>query len=193
MLISLSPNLVELAAAREDNKNKCVDYIDLMQNKKLECDGEPLTVSNQEVLHTVNVMSDGKTGTVQVRKTIFEFNGREMTQLYFDGWPDAHGQVDPPVPPQHLIEEILEQAKGSSNVAIHCAGGRGRTGTVALGLVQKWHKVDGHPLSADRLVRDLVEMRTYRADFIEHPSQLMLLGKMFGLGSGDCTLKTEAV
>ncbi|HET6343952.1 MAG TPA: protein-tyrosine phosphatase family protein, partial [Myxococcota bacterium] len=54
---------------------------------------------------------------------------RALTVLDYDGWPDFAA-----VPPQTLalLCEAVDAARGTGPLAVHCAGGTGRTGTFIL-------------------------------------------------------------
>lgn len=193
VLISLSPNPAEVK--QQKAKARCHDYIGEMNEAT--CDG--MTISRtDEGAFKFQATDGGNTNVFKrsVQITTADQKTHAFTQLYFDSWPDAAHADSPPVPSQLAIAWIMEQAKAlGRNIAVHCAGGRGRTGTVILGLMQQ-DMLSGAAMGKEEitqsLVKNLVHLRERRADIIEHPTQLMLLGKIFNLTSSveECSALT---
>lgn len=187
MLVSLSPSHAEVEAGKV--KAKCQDYILTRAGMDAQgdrvCDGKDYSMKELETKHwTV----EDRTGSVFGREVTFD--GFTFTQLYFDGWPDAHGEASPPVPPPAAIEFIINEASEKNRVAVHCAGGRGRTGTVVSGVVSTWAHAE---VNAQVLADTVVQLRETRADIVEHPSQFMLLGQVFKLPAdqNSCPLNVQ--
>eukprot|EP00747_Dinoflagellata_sp_TGD_P085800 gnl/TRDRNA2_/TRDRNA2_163016_c0_seq1.p1 gnl/TRDRNA2_/TRDRNA2_163016_c0~~gnl/TRDRNA2_/TRDRNA2_163016_c0_seq1.p1 ORF type:complete len:558 (-),score=64.54 gnl/TRDRNA2_/TRDRNA2_163016_c0_seq1:54-1727(-) len=189
MLFTLAPNAIE-----RGKKGKCTDYIELIMTKKLthcgpsgtEEDGAlpvPITVISSEPLF---IQSEA----YPIVRRQFYFNNDEetvVTQLYYFGWPDAHGEDNPAVPDMPSLKYMLQVGLYHEKVIVHCAGGRGRSGTLAFGIIQQWRtrsrgvKAYGREetrlesLTAEGMVKDLVRMRASRADIVEHNTQFMAL------------------
>jgi len=201
LLVSLSPSQAEKEASRA-GKSKCQDYIMTMahaeeingeQNKV--CNGLPYSVDAEEMPPPSSWTIGTQTGQIFKRKV--NFNRYRFTQLYFDGWPDAHGETNPPVPPVQAVQILIKDASEYKNVAVHCAGGRGRTGTIVTGIVTTWQAaqrgMSASMMAKRRLVSNILDFRQRRADFVESFTQLELLGVAFNISSPQAPPLNEQV
>lgn len=188
MLISLSPSHDEVESS--STKQRCKDYIhELATSRQLQKCSELVAIETSSVIGSWVKEDVGRTASIFQRAVKFgEFH---FTQLYFDGWPDAHGATDPPVPFVGAVHKLIFEASKQDRVAIHCAGGRGRTGTVAVGVASIWQAGEG--VGTRTLVENILKFRQRRADIIEHPSQLKLLGVVFNLTSEGAPALNEQV
>jgi len=209
-LISLAPNLDEEDMNR-NGKVKCPDYIgnaigmdfsgDLVKGESADgtaCGGAfRMTSTLSDFKH-----SGGCTNNVWLRT--IDYKGHRIEQLYYTGWPDAYvrggSTAMPPAANNEAIKYMIEwKHEDHKNVAVHCSGGRGRTGTVAAAYIQSW-KYPGLTLNShcsgkcptmDSLVTDVVNLRARRADMVEHPVQFLNIVKLVGLMPKDKGCEAE--
>lgn len=210
LLISLAPSHLERNQSAV--KARCQDYIweqkGMNYSAKMgtACGGQKYEVEQESQNNEWVWTAPGSAQEAKIQKRSVNFAGYKFEQLYFNAWPDAAGShgADAPLPVPEAISTLINEAAQYQHVAVHCAGGRGRTGTVAVGTMALWqaqnlltldkaHRMRVGPgvTTASKLVDNVVLMRRRRADIIESTAQLMLLGQIFGLNSSNCALNVK--
>lgn len=190
VLVSLAPNDEEAVVTETvgTTTTGCRDYVGLAGK----WDETVCTAANKcDRCGKKYFITDTASGHTKLKKRTVNFGDYSFTQLYFTGWPDAHGEALPKNPNTNTVKYIIEQAAQQSNVLVHCLGGRGRTGTVISGVVHTWRKELWKDKSKADQGKDLVEtvlrLRERRDNIVEHPVQLMMLGKILGLNDDSCS------
>lgn len=208
-LVSLAPNPKEKRQFQV--KVRCTDYIGELLKGSAAVEpyylgpadytatcADKLTQQSETPIPDSQPHSSGHTPTVFVRKLTYD--GHEFTQIYFDAWPDAHGSENPiaATPSMNAFTNVIKQiheahkdAPGKdAGLAVHCAGGRGRTGTVIAGLIAGSNSVT----TVAGLVDVVRELREKRADMVEDPYQFYMLAAYLQIpeySARTCPLREE--